>query len=313
MEKRTLGSSGVELPVLGFGCGPNAQLMVSDDRAAQIDVVGHAMREGITYFDTAAGYGDGRSETNLGAVLKELDAHPTLSTKAVLEEPDLVDVKGSVLRCFDASLERLQVDRVDALMLHNRVAHSREYKTAGSGCTLSLDDMFGPGGVSEAFEEIIASGRVTTVGFTAFGGEPAAIEKMITSKLFGAINASYNMVNPSAGVDVPSGYSDANYERVIDQAREAGMGVMVIRVLSSGSLVRPYEPGSREDRLVRFAKEHGLDVVDLAIRYALSKPGVTSAIMGITEISHVDDAVRAANAGSIGDDVIAEINQLILG
>jgi L-glyceraldehyde 3-phosphate reductase len=313
MEERTLGGSGIALPVLGFGCGPNAQLMVGDDRDAQRQVVEHAMAEGITYFDTAAGYGDGRSETNLGATLKELGAHPKISTKVVLEDPDLSDVKGAVLRCFESSLERLQVGEVDALMLHNRVAHSRGYKTAGSGCTFSLDDMFGAAGVAEAFREIIASKRVTTVGFTAFGGEPTAVEEMIDSKLFGAINASYNMVNPSAGVRVPSGYSDADYECVIDKARDAGMGVMVIRVLSSGSLVRPYEAGSREDRLVRFANEHGIDVVSLAIRYALSKSGVTTAIMGITEPGHVDDAVAAATAGALDESMIAEINELVLG
>lgn len=139
MEQRRLGNSGIEIPVLGFGCGPNAQLMVSDDRDGQLEVVAHAIAEGVTYFDTAAGYGDGRSETNLGLALEELGERPTISTKVVLEQEDLADVKGAVLRNFDESLQRLRVAGVDALMLHNRVANGRNYKTVGSGCPLSLD------------------------------------------------------------------------------------------------------------------------------------------------------------------------------
>jgi aryl-alcohol dehydrogenase-like predicted oxidoreductase len=312
MEKRVLGNSGVEVPVLGFGCGPNAQVMVSDDTAAQEAIVRHAIEAGIDYFDTAAGYGNGRSETNLGRALRALGAHPTISTKVVLEAEDLSDVRGAVLRNFEESLQRLQLGDVDALMLHNRVATSRDYKTTGIGAVLDQNDVYGTNGLLEAFQEIVDSGRVRTVGFTAFGGEPVCIKELIQSQAFGALNASFNAVNPSAGIEVPDDYGDADYENVIAQAREAKMGVMAIRVLSSGTLVRPFEPESREAQITAIAKAHDEGPVSLAIRYVLTKAGVDTAIMGFTEISHIDEAVEAANRGALEDDIVEQIEAIAL-
>lgn len=143
METRVLGRSGLELPVIGFGCGPHAKLMVGDDHRLQSDLVRYAIERGVDYFDTAAAYGDGRSETNLGQALSGVEAHPRISTKVVLERDDLGDVRSAVLRNFEASLGRLRLARVDALMLHNRVATSRDYKTTGIGAVLSEEDVYG--------------------------------------------------------------------------------------------------------------------------------------------------------------------------
>lgn len=305
-----LGNSGVEVPVLGFGCGPNAQVMVGDDQSAQEAIVRHSIEAGIDYFDTAAGYGNGRSETNLGRVLRAFGAHPAISTKVVLESEDLSDVRSAVLRNFDESLQRLQVERVDALMLHNRVATSRDYKTTGIGAVLDRNDVYGTNGLLEAFQEIVKGGGVRMVGFTAFGGEPVCIKELIQSGAFGALNASFNAVNPSAGIDVADGYADADYENVIAQARKARMGVMAIRVLSSGTLVRPFEPGSREAQITAIAAAHDESAVSLAIRYALTKAGVDTAIMGFTELSHIDDAVEAANRGALEIDVVEQIEAI---
>ncbi|MDE3206546.1 MAG: aldo/keto reductase [Acidobacteriota bacterium] len=87
MERRLLGRSGVEVPVVGFGCGGRAELMVGNDRSAQIAAVRTALDCGIDYFDTAPAYGGGRSEMALGAALADLGSPAvTISTKVVLGE-----------------------------------------------------------------------------------------------------------------------------------------------------------------------------------------------------------------------------------
>src|SRR5690348_15619510 len=72
MERRALGSRGLTVSALGFGCGAVGGLMVRGDAAEQQQAVRRALDAGITYFDTAAQYGDGASETNLGRVMREL-------------------------------------------------------------------------------------------------------------------------------------------------------------------------------------------------------------------------------------------------
>lgn len=60
MEQRTLGRTGLRVSALGFGCGAIGGLMVRGDPAEQRRAVAHAIQAGITYFDTAPSYGDGR-------------------------------------------------------------------------------------------------------------------------------------------------------------------------------------------------------------------------------------------------------------
>ena len=72
MEKRTFGRSGMQLSVLGFGCGAVGGLMVRGDPADQERAVARALDAGINYFDTAVAYGDGESEKNLGRILRKL-------------------------------------------------------------------------------------------------------------------------------------------------------------------------------------------------------------------------------------------------
>jgi len=287
--------------------------MVGDDYGAQLAVVRTALESGITYFDTAAGYGDGRSEENLGRVLRDLGASPTLSTKVVLEEPDRSDIAGFIAKSVESSLTRLGRDHVEALILHNRVAARADYpKPPGSGVLLHLDDIFGEGGVAGAFRSLIDQGLVSSVGFTAFGGEPAAIEEMIACGLFTSMNASYNVINPSAHIAVPDGFPDPDYQRVIVKAREAGLGVMAIRVLASGALVEPAGPDRRIVRLALLAREIGISRVELAIRFVLSTEGVQTAVLGLTEVDHVLEAVDAASKGSLDADVISEAEAIAL-
>ena len=69
MQQRVLGKTGIRVSALGFGAGAIGGLLVRGDRPEQTRVVARALDAGITYFDTAPSYGDGRSEENLGAIL----------------------------------------------------------------------------------------------------------------------------------------------------------------------------------------------------------------------------------------------------
>jgi aryl-alcohol dehydrogenase-like predicted oxidoreductase len=73
METRSFGRSGLKVSVLGFGCGAVGGLMVRGTETEQERAFARALDAGITYFDTAAIYGDGVSEQNLGKVVRRVN------------------------------------------------------------------------------------------------------------------------------------------------------------------------------------------------------------------------------------------------
>ena len=85
MQMRAFGRTGLQLSVLGFGCGAVGGLMVRGDPADQERTVARALAAGVNYFDTAVQYGNGLSETNLGRILKKLKpANVVVGTKVRL-------------------------------------------------------------------------------------------------------------------------------------------------------------------------------------------------------------------------------------
>ena len=90
MEQRDLGQTGLKVSALGYGCGAVGGLMVRGEPAEQTRAVGRALEAGITYFDTAPDYGQGKSEENLGRALKELGAwgRVVVGTKVRLDPAD---------------------------------------------------------------------------------------------------------------------------------------------------------------------------------------------------------------------------------
>jgi aryl-alcohol dehydrogenase-like predicted oxidoreductase len=153
-------------------------------------------------------------------------------------------------------------------------------------------------------------GLVGSVGFTAFGGEATAIEEMIDCGLFTSMNASYNLLNPSAQFAMPAAFTGPDYGCVIEKARQAGIGVMAIRVLASGAAVEPPDSDSRLARFAALAREAGMSMPELAIRFVLSTEGVKTAIMGLSEPSHLATAIEAASHGPLEMAVMQEIEAI---
>src|SRR5262249_28968861 len=122
MDRRTFGRSGMQLSILGFGCGAVGGLMVRGNPADQERAVACALDAGINYFDTAVQYGDGESEKNLGRVLKALKpADVFVGTKVRLKSADFSRIAEAVATSLEGSLQRLGREQVDIFHLHNAV------------------------------------------------------------------------------------------------------------------------------------------------------------------------------------------------
>src|SRR4029079_7542270 len=189
MELRVFGRTGMQLSVLGFGCGAVGGLMVRGDAADQERPIARAIAPAITYFDRAVLYGDGESEKNLGRILQTLKpADAVVGTKVRLP-PGEARIADAVRTSLEGSLARLRLDRVDILHLHNPVTES------GGGSALSvrqvLDDLV------PAFERLRQQGKIGFIGMTAVG-DTAALHQVIDAGVFDSAQVVYNMLNPSA-------------------------------------------------------------------------------------------------------------------
>ena len=89
--------------------------------------------------------------------------------------------------------------------------------------------------VVPALEKLRRQGKTRFIGFSGVG-EPAALLKAVDSKLFDTVQVVYNALNPSAGGPMPKGAPGLDYGRLLDRAKAADMGTIVIRALAGGAL-----------------------------------------------------------------------------
>lgn len=315
----------LSVSVIGFGCGTTAALMVEGSAKEREAAVGRALDLGITYFDTAPRYGNGLSETNLGATLKALGASPVVGTKVAFSAESVQDIKRSMTESVEESLSRLQRDSLDLLQLHNHIRHVRD--TTGFAPGLSTEDILGPGGVAETFEELRRAGKVRHLGFTA-RGDVGAILEVIRSVRFHTMQTVYNLLNPSAAYSIFRGTVDEDFGGIVLDAMRAGMGVLAIRVLAAGALAGqaerlPGDPGGpsgvprseyiRSLEIARsfdaIAESQGSTRTALAIRTAIATEGISTVVIGFSNVDQLEQAVACADGPELSPETMTVIQQ----
>src|SRR6202142_1583822 len=293
VEPRRLGKTGFEVSVLGFGCGAVGGLMTNGDSADQERAVARALEMGINYFDTAAQYGNGRSETNLGRIWKSLKPNAYVGTKVRLPPTERGKIGAAIAAALEQSLTRLQMERVDLFQFHNAIVD----KT--SGANFSAGDVLDE--VVQAFDRLRQQGKLQFFGITAVG-ETEALHKVVDSGAFATAQVSYNLLNPSPGEKVPAGFPAQDYGNLLGHTKAADMGVINIRVLAGGALSGseerhaiaspPPEPigsGSsykidveRARRLMPLVREgHADSLVEASLRYVIANDAVSTVLIGI--------------------------------
>jgi predicted aldo/keto reductase-like oxidoreductase len=255
MLQRPYGSTGIQVSALGFG---GMRFADQEDPEACAELVLAAHAAGITYFDTAIGYG--KSEELMGRAFKEM-------MKTRREKPFQVATKtfaataDDVLRDCESSLKRLQVDAIDFYHVW---------------CVLS----------PEAWRERKAKGVL------------AAFERVKREGLVRHISVSTHMIgddigrlladHPFAGVLL--GYSAMNAafrERGVQAAADLGRGVVVMNPLGGGII--PQHP----ERFAFVKSRPDETVVEGALRFLFADPRISVTLVGIADQQQLQAAVRA--------------------
>ena len=299
MRTRRLGSSDLEVTVVGLGCNNFGGRIDEDASRAVIDA---ALEAGVTFFDTADVYGDrGGSEEIIGRALGSRRDQVVLATKFGHDLGDGETARGSrsyIRKAVKASLRRLQTDRIDLYQYHRP-----------DGVT-PLEETLG------ALHELVQEGTVRAVGSSNFTA--AMVEEAATI-------ASGRGLTPYASEQSEYSWLARNAEEELLPACERlGVGFIPYFPLASGLLTGKYRRGEpapegtrlhgREieeakldlvERLEAFASGQGVTLLEVAIGGLLAQPSVASVIAGATKPEQVRANAQAGNWQPSAEDLVA--------
>lgn len=318
MKKRRFGRTGLEVSELTFGGGWVGGLLIHQDDATKLKAVRLALDAGINFIDTAAMYGQGQSEEALGWLLKEVDQEPYLATKFRLDLTTVDDLSGQIERSVEASLKRLQRSSVDLLQLHNQIGPDTTDQSIGP------DHILGAHGVADTLDRLRKSGITNSIGITALG-DTEACRQVIASDRFDSAQIYYNMLNPSAGQPMPGGWVGYEFGNLIGTCRAHDVGVMNIRVFAAGVLATDERHGrevqilpdahlSVEEKRAHAAFEKLDDrfgsPAQTALRFSLANPDLSTVVIGMAELDHLEQAIAAAEMGPMSADGLADLAEV---
>jgi aryl-alcohol dehydrogenase-like predicted oxidoreductase len=279
MNYRLLGRTNLTVSEIGFG-GAGAGLRnylgtwdpAQPEAAQRVEAaIGRAVEMGINYFDTAAAYGQGLSETMFGRALKPHRDRVVIATK--FRGTDAADVRRSV----EGSLERLQTDYVDLLQYHGTWYDSAE-----------LEGILRPGGVLEGLKAVRDAGLTRFIGFTSEGVD-GAVSRMIETAEFDVMQVCYNVIFQHP-------YEPSQRRGVMYAAEAQQMGIVVMRPLTSGVFQR-WLRGVYPD------VDRHVDLAKAALSFVLSNPLTDVAIVGMRSPGRVEQNCAIAADSSARIDI----------
>jgi L-galactose dehydrogenase len=291
MEYRRLGKTDMDVSLIGFGASPLGNVFDVADEQEGIRAVHYAIDHGINFFDVAPFYGYTLAEERLGKALAGRRDKIFLATKCGRYE-DFDFSYNRVLESIDASLERLQTDYVDLLQIHDIEFGDREQV------------------LNEAVPAVLRARQMGKARYIGITGLPV--------KYLAAI---------ARQVDVDTVLSWAHYnlledeinEELVPLSREKGFGLMnasplLQRILSDAPLPAwhrsPQVVKDMQPRLLELCRQYGVDLSDVAIRYAADHPDIATTIVGMSNTRHVKQNIGALDF-QIPEGLLAQIEALV--
>jgi len=305
VQYRRLGRTSLELSRIGLGCGNFGGIgsapelfgrgETEEDAFVLMDA---AWSAGVNFFDTAASYGGGRSETWIGNWRRERGADVVLSTKvfhSVTGDPDDYGLgHDRVLRELDGSLDRLGVEHVPMYLTHAPDPDTPIEETL------------------RALDELVRASKVGALGTSNVTAEQLE-EALETSDAHGLARFAWvqnelNLLDPNAQDDV------------LAICRREGLGFTPFSPLAGGWLAGKYkrdeaypadsrmalrpDPAREGDQDATFdaldafageAARHGVELSTLAIAWLLAQPDVTAVVVGPRRPEHLRSALAAVD------------------
>ncbi|MFZ4453515.1 aldo/keto reductase family protein [Salibacterium aidingense] len=315
MQYRRLGNSGLKVSEIGLGSWLTYGSTVEDSNAA--DIIRTAYHNGVNFFDTANVYNRGEAEKVVGKTLQEFKRHSyVLATKVYFPMGDGPNDKGlsrkHIIEQCDASLQRLGADYIDLYQCHRY-----DTETPVDETLMALDDL-------------VKQGKILYYGFSEWSAA------QITDAVHTAKDRNLNP--PVSNQPIYNMIRRYIEKEVLPVSQKYGLGQVVFSPLAQGVLTGKYKPkekypadsrAAHEDigkfvsgflaepileqvaRLEKIAQDElNIKLSQLALAWILRQPGVSSAIVGASRPSQLEENLKATEV-ELNDDILDEIEEIL--
>lgn len=302
MEYRKVGRSGLSVSAIGLGCVDFGNRL---DQAASSELVSVALDQGVTLFDTSDNYCAGRSEEILGRALGPRRHEVIINSKFTgsLGQYRANGSRGFVIRSCDESLRRLGTDYIDLYSIHHPDPDTPIEET--------LDTLDG----------LVRQGKVRYIGSSNLPGwqiaDAECTARTSGGQRFVAAQMEWNLLQREVE------------KEIVPACNHYEIGVMPFYPIASGLLTGKYRKGEsfpegsrfaenefyasvatpenfdRVERLIAFASERDHSMLELAMTWLGSRPGVASILVGASRGEQVKSNVAALGTWLTEDDLTA--------
>jgi aryl-alcohol dehydrogenase-like predicted oxidoreductase len=309
MRYRTLGRTGLKVSEIGYGAWGigGTQWLGGDDRES-LAALRRALELGLNFIDTALVYGDGHGERLVGQVVREAPQPVYVATKVPPKNrrwparPGIgireVFPYSYILECTEQSLRNLGLDHIDVQQLHvwnPEWIHEEDWR--------------------RAFEDLKRSGKVRFVGVSINDHQPDSALELIETGLIDTVQVIYNIFDQSPE------------RRLFPLCQQRNIGVIARVPFDEGALTgqitaqSQFDPrdfrsfyfrGDRkrqvEERVAALRRDlAGVegDLPEIALRFCLSHPAVSTVIPGMRKVRHVEANLAVSDKGPLDEQVLA--------
>ena len=305
MKQRKLGRTGMDVSELGYGCWPIGGGWGAQNDASDIKSLKFALDNGVTFFDTAMGYGAGHSEEVLGQAFAGMRDQVKIATKIGPKADPDGPVSESypaewIIECTEKSLKRLGTDYLDVQQIHCWRDHYTD-----------SDEWF------EAMTKLKEQGKIRHFGVSAGDWDHEGALRLIESGRTDSVQIIYNLFDQQPA------------EKLFPAALKHNIGIIVRVSLFEGILGGKIRPGHsfvendwrakfltperleevspRLDELEKLVTNDYPTLASLALKFCLSHPAVSTVIAGMRNPRHVEANCAVSDGPALSDELLSEL------
>jgi aryl-alcohol dehydrogenase-like predicted oxidoreductase len=308
---RELGTTGLEVSEIGYGAwgiAGDAWLGAEDERS--LEALNRAVDLGLNFVDTALAYGGGHSERLVGKILAERDETIYVATKIppkneIWPAPDGLPPEEAfpgdhVRECTEQSLKNLEIDAIDVQQFH-----------------VWQDDWVGRGDWLEAVEDLKQEGKVRFFGVSINDHQPENAIRLIQTGVVDTVQVIYNLFDQSPE------------DELFPACLEHGVGVIVRVPFDEGALTGSIMPDTSfeegdfrnhyfrddrkrevQERVRAIVSELGAsedEIAEIALRYILSQPAVSTVIPGMRSVRNVERNMAVGDGQGLSEEGVQRL------